>query len=133
MPCTAYNIPENYTSGEGRVQISLPLNWTLTAVFMGSSWFVLAQGGGNWSVAVQINTFKRTDGRYNQAPIVTMLPIIRLKRYRTYNIKINVADNDFDPYQFFVKSIYKLAPRRSPNQSFGLYFDCKSSGIIIFC
>ena len=101
MPCAAYNIPENYTSSEGRVRITLPLNWTLTAAFQGAAWFVLAQGGGNWSAAVQINTFRRTDGQFNQAPIVTMLPIIRLRRNQTYDIRINVADNDFDSYQCF--------------------------------
>lgn len=99
VPCTSYNIPENYTSGEGRVRIALPVNLTVTGVFMGSAWFILALGGGNWSVAVQINTYQRTNGRFNQAPIVTMLPIIRLRRNQTYNIRINVADNDFDPYQ----------------------------------
>jgi hypothetical protein len=99
VPCTAYNLPENYTSGEGRVQISLPVNWTITGVFIGAAWFTLVQGGGNWSVAVVINTYRRSNGKYNQAPIVTMLPIIRLRRNLTYNIRINVADNDFDPYK----------------------------------
>lgn len=99
VPCTDFNIPENYTTGEGRRQIQLPVNQSITGVFIGSSWFTLVQGGGNWSVAVQINTNLRSNGRYNQAPIITMLPIIRLRRNLTYNIRINVADNDFDPYQ----------------------------------
>jgi hypothetical protein len=99
VPCISYNLPENYTSGEGRIQVRLPVNWTLTAVFSGSGWFTLLMGGGNLSVAVEINTHLRSNGNYNQAPIVTMLPIIRLKRNQTYNVYINVADNDFDPYQ----------------------------------
>ena len=98
-PCVDINIPENYTISEGRRQVRLPANQSTVGVFEGSSWFSLVQGGGNWSVAVQINTFKRSDGRYNHAPIITMLPVIRLKRNLTYNIHINVADNDFDPYQ----------------------------------
>jgi hypothetical protein len=55
-------------------------------------------GGGTWSVETEINTCKRPKGRYNQAPIVTMLPIMRLRRNLPYTIKINVADNDFDRY-----------------------------------
>jgi hypothetical protein len=37
-------------------------------------------------------------GRYNNAPIITMLPIYRLRNQISYSIKINVADNDFDTY-----------------------------------
>jgi hypothetical protein len=99
VPCTAYNIPELFSSGERRTQVRIPKNSSFTAVFANTAWFTLAQGGGNWSVAVQINTYPRNNGQYNHAPIVTMLPIIRLRRYLTYNIQINVADNDFDPYQ----------------------------------
>ena len=98
VPCTGYNQIENYTSGEGRLTFSVPRNYRFRAVFTASSWFSLVTGGGTWSVATEINTYPRPNGRYNQAPIVTMLPIIRLRRLLTYNIKINVADNDFDRY-----------------------------------
>jgi hypothetical protein len=98
VPCTGFNQIEQYVSGEGRFNIRVPSNYIFRAVFTSSAWFALVTGGGTWSVATEINTFKRPSGRYNQAPIVTMLPIIRLRRGLTYNIKINVADNDFDRY-----------------------------------
>ena len=98
VPCTGYNQIEKYTSGEGRFTFAVPPNSRFRAVFNASAWFSLVTGGGAWSVATEINTYLRSNGRYNQAPIVTMLPIIRLRRLLTYNIKINVADNDFDRY-----------------------------------
>ena len=53
----------------------------------------------NWSFDVRIETFKRSDtGRDNDAPVVTMLPMYRLRNKVSCSIKINVADNDFDPY-----------------------------------
>jgi len=36
---------------------------------------------------------------YNEALIVTILPIIRLRRNLTCNVRINVVDNDLNPYQ----------------------------------
>jgi hypothetical protein len=98
VPCTGFNQIEQYVSGEGRFNIRVPPNYIFRAVFTSSAWFTLVTGGGTWSVATEINTYKRSNGRYNQAPIVTMLPIMRLRRSLTYQIKINVADNDFDRY-----------------------------------
>ncbi|CAF1138993.1 unnamed protein product [Adineta steineri] len=100
VPCTGYNIGEQYAMGEGRFTFSVPHNSSFIGVFSGSYWFDLVTGTSlPWSVAVQIQTFKRIDtGRYNNAPIVTMLPIYRLRNKISYSIKINVADNDFDPY-----------------------------------
>ncbi len=98
VPCTGFNQIEQYVSGEQRFNIKVSPNYIFRAVFNSSAWFTLVTGGGAWSVATQINTYKRSNGRYNQAPIVTMLPIIRLRRNLTYQIKINVADNDFDRY-----------------------------------
>ncbi|CAF3860887.1 unnamed protein product [Rotaria sp. Silwood2] len=98
VPCTGYNQIESYVSGEGRFTFRVPPNYRFRAVFNNSAWFSLVTGGGAWSVATEINTYIRSNGRYNQAPIVTMLPVIRLRRYLIYNIKINVADNDFDRY-----------------------------------
>ncbi|CAM4753112.1 unnamed protein product [Rotaria magnacalcarata] len=99
IPCTGFNQIENYVSGEGRFTFRVPSNSLFRAVFNSSGWFSLVTGGGAWSVATEINTYIRPSGRYNQAPIVTMLPIIRLRRFLTYNININVADNDFDRYK----------------------------------
>ncbi|CAF1070106.1 unnamed protein product [Adineta ricciae] len=99
VPCTGFNQIEQYVSGEGRFTFQVSPNYRFRAIFSGSAWFALVTGGGNWSIAVEINTYLRPNGRYNQAPIVTMLPIIRLRRFLTYNIKINVADNDFDRYK----------------------------------
>jgi hypothetical protein len=98
VPCTGFNQIEQYVSGEGRFTIRVPPNYIFRGVFTSSAWFTLVTGGGVWSVATEINTYKRPSGRYNQAPIVTMLPIIRLRRSLTYFVKINVADNDFDRY-----------------------------------
>ncbi|CAF0977807.1 unnamed protein product [Adineta steineri] len=98
VPCTGYNIIEQYVSGENRFNIRVPSNYIFRAVFTSSAWFILVTGGSTWSVSTEINTYKRSNGRYNQAPIVTMLPIIRLRSNLTYYIKINVADNDFDRY-----------------------------------
>lgn len=98
VPCTGFNQIEKYVSGEGRLRISVPANRTFRAVFTGSAWFGLVTGGGTWSVATEIGTFRRNNGRYNNAPVATMLPIIRLRRLNSYQIKINVADNDFDRY-----------------------------------
>ncbi|UJR16028.1 hypothetical protein I4U23_002942 [Adineta vaga] len=98
VPCTGYNQIEQYVNGEGRFTFQVSPNYRFRAIFTGNDWFALVTGGGAWSIAVEINTFLRSNGRYNQAPIVTMLPIIRLRRSLTYNIKINVADNDFDRY-----------------------------------
>ncbi|CAF1062457.1 unnamed protein product [Adineta steineri] len=100
VPCTGYNIAEQYAMGEGRFRISVPHNSSFIAAFSGSYWFDLVTGINlGWSVAVQIQTFKRVDtGRYNNAPVITMLPIYRLRNKISYSIKINVADNDFDPY-----------------------------------
>lgn len=56
------------------------------------------RGGGTWSVATKINTYKRPNGRYNQASIVSMLPIMRLRCSLTDHITITVADNDFNRY-----------------------------------
>jgi hypothetical protein len=99
VPCTGYNQIEKYVSGEGRLTFKVPSNYRFRAVFTSSAWFGLVTGGGTWSVATEINTYIRSNGRYNQAPIVTMLPVIRLRRFLIYNIKINVADNDFDRYR----------------------------------
>ncbi|CAF3567356.1 unnamed protein product [Adineta steineri] len=98
VPCTAYNQIEQYVSGEGRFTFKVAPNYRFRAIFTSSAWFALVTGGGVWSIAVEINTYLRSNGQYNQAPIVTMLPVIRLRRNRTYYIKINVADNDFDRY-----------------------------------
>ncbi len=100
VPCTGYNIAEQYAMGEGRFTVTVPQNSSFVAQFTNMNWFDLVTGVGlYWSVAVQIQTFKRADtGRYNKAPIVTMLPIYRLRNLISYTIKINVADNDFDPY-----------------------------------
>jgi hypothetical protein len=75
-----------------------PPNYIFRAVFTSSAWFTLVTDGGTRSLATEIKAYKRANGRYNQAPIVTMLPIMRLCRSLTYHIKINVADNDFDRY-----------------------------------
>ncbi|CAF0948611.1 unnamed protein product [Didymodactylos carnosus] len=102
VPCTSYNTLEDYSMGESRFQVKIPKNYRFQAIYNSSAWFALVLStGSDWSVAVQINTFQRSNGKYNQAPIATMLPIIRLRRNVTYNVKINVADNDFDPYQCF--------------------------------
>jgi hypothetical protein len=98
VPCTGYNQIEKYTSNEGQLTFRVPSNYLFRVAFTNSAWFSLVTGGGIWSLATEINTYIRSNGRYNQAPIVTMLPVIRLRRYLTYNIKINVADNDFDRY-----------------------------------
>ena len=99
VPCTGFNQIERYVSGEGRFRINVPVNVTFRAVFTASAWFGLVTGGNTWSVATEVSTFKRSNGRFNQAPIVTMLPVIRLRSLVSYQIKINVADNDFDRYQ----------------------------------
>jgi hypothetical protein len=96
--CTAANSIEDYSVSEGRYNILAPLNKRFRVLFASANWFILLTGGGGWSVCTEINTYKRLNGRYNQAPIVTMLPIMRLRQNRTYYIKINVADNDFDRY-----------------------------------
>ena len=102
VPCTGYSISEQYVSGEGRFKFNVRKNASFTAVFTGKGWFMLVVSpDAIWSVAVQIQTFKRPNGRYNNAPIVTMLPIYRLRRLKTYVLKINVADNDFDYYRCF--------------------------------
>ncbi|UJR19129.1 hypothetical protein I4U23_022259 [Adineta vaga] len=100
VPCTGYNIYEQYAMGEGRFRISVPRNASFVAAFSSSAWFNLVTGANlAWSVAVRIQTFKRIDtGQYNNAPVITMLPIYRLRQGRAYSLKINVADNDFDPY-----------------------------------
>jgi hypothetical protein len=100
VPCTGYSIDEQYAMGEGRFTLTIPKNSSFVAAFSSSAWFNLVTGTGlGWSVAVKIQTFLRTDnGQYNNAPIVTMLPIYRLRNQISYSIKINVADNDFDPY-----------------------------------
>ncbi|CAF0770357.1 unnamed protein product [Rotaria sp. Silwood1] len=100
VPCTGYNIGEQYSMGEGRFTLSIPINSNFIAAFSNAAWFDLVTGNNlGWSVAVQIQTYKRVDtGWYNNAPIVTMLPIYRLRNLISYSIKINVADNDFDPY-----------------------------------
>ena len=100
VPCTGFNTGEQYAMGEGRFTVSIPENSSFIASFSSSAWFPLVTGNNlPWSVAVQIQTFRRTDtGRYNNAPIITMLPIYRLRNLVSYSIKINVADNDFDPY-----------------------------------
>lgn len=101
VPCTGYNTIERYVSGEGRLRINVPVNRTFRAVFTSAAWFGLVTGGGTWSVATEIRTIRRANGRFNQAPIVTMLPVMRLRALVSYQIKINVADNDFDRYQCF--------------------------------
>ncbi|CAF4323187.1 unnamed protein product [Rotaria sp. Silwood2] len=100
VPCTGYNIGEQYAMGEGRYTLNIRRNSSFVATFNNSAWFNLVTGNNlGWSVAVQIQTFKRVDtGWYNNAPIITMLPIYRLRNKISYYIKINVADNDFDPY-----------------------------------
>ncbi len=100
VPCTGYNIGEQYAMGEGRFNVPIPRNASFVATFSANAWFNLVTGINlAWSVAVQIQTFKRSDnGQYNHAPIVTMLPIYRLRNSISYSLKINVADNDFDPY-----------------------------------
>ncbi|CAF1199626.1 unnamed protein product [Rotaria sordida] len=100
VPCTGYNIGEQYAMGEGRFTLNIPENSNFIAAFSNMAWFDLVTGTSlTWSVAVQIQTYKRVDtGWYNNAPIVTMLPIYRLRNLISYSIKINVADNDFDPY-----------------------------------
>ncbi|CAF2462613.1 unnamed protein product [Rotaria sp. Silwood2] len=103
VPCTGYNIGEQYAMGEGRFTLNIPTNENFIAAFSNAAWFDLVTGTSlGWSVAVQIQTFKRVDtGWYNNAPVVTMLPIYRLRNSISYSIKINVADNDFDPYICF--------------------------------
>ncbi|CAF0979134.1 unnamed protein product [Rotaria sordida] len=100
VPCTGYNIGEQYAMGEGRFTLNIRRNSSFVATFNNSAWFNLVTGVNlAWSVAVQIQTYKRVDtGWYNNAPIITMLPIYRLRNKISYSIKINVADNDFDPY-----------------------------------
>ena len=100
VPCTGYNIGEQYAMGERRFNIQIPQNVSFLAAFTAAAWFLLVTGNNlPWSVAVQIQTFKRIDtGRYNNAPVITMLPVYRLRNRISYSIKINVADNDFDPY-----------------------------------
>jgi hypothetical protein len=98
-PCTSYSISEDYAASEGRFTFTVKANVSFVATFSGSGWFTLVVGtNAAWSVAVQIQTYKRAGGSYNNAPIVTMLPIYRLRCFQTYVLKINVADNDFDPY-----------------------------------
>ncbi|CAF1194039.1 unnamed protein product [Adineta ricciae] len=100
VPCTGYSINEQYAAGEGRFTFNVRKNVSFVASFTGKGWFGLVYSAdADWSVAVQIQTYKRPSGRYNNAPVVTMLPIYILRRLKTYVLKINVADNDFDPYQ----------------------------------
>lgn len=100
VPCTGYSISEQYAAGEGRFTFKVKRNASFVARFTGKGWFALVvSSDADWSVAVQIQTYKRSNGRFNNAPVVTMLPIYRLRRLQTYVLKINVADNDFDPYQ----------------------------------
>ena len=100
VPCTGYNTGEQYAMGEGRFIISVPENSSFVASFSSTAWFPLVTGNNlAWSVAVQLQTFRRADTRrFNNAPVITMLPIYRLRNFVSYSIKINVADNDFDPY-----------------------------------
>ena len=97
-PCTAANSIENYSVNEGRYNISVSSNKTFRVLFAAGDWFTLITGGKKWSVCTEINTYKRSNGKYNHAPIVTMLPIMRLRLSLSYQVKINVADNDFDRY-----------------------------------
>ncbi|UJR30433.1 hypothetical protein I4U23_017967 [Adineta vaga] len=97
-PCTAANLIENFATGEARYIFSVPLNKQFRVLFAAGDWFTLITGGNKWSVCTEINTYKRLNGRYNQAPIVTLLPIMRLRQNLTHFIKVNVADNDFDRY-----------------------------------
>ncbi|UJR14448.1 hypothetical protein I4U23_001445 [Adineta vaga] len=100
VPCTGYSISEQYAAGEGRFTFNVRKNASFVATFSDKGWFLLVYSAdADWSVAVQIQTYKRPSGRYNNAPVVTMLPIYILRRLKTYVLKINVADNDFDPYQ----------------------------------
>jgi hypothetical protein len=100
VPCTGFNIWEQYATGEGRFTISVPQNSSFVEAFTNSVWFALATGNNlQCIVAVQIQTFKRSDNwQYNNALIITMLPIYRLRNQISYSIRINLADNDFDPY-----------------------------------
>jgi hypothetical protein len=99
VPCTSYSISEQYAAGEGRFTFNVKTNASFVATFSGRGWFSLVvSANADWSVAIQIQTYKRPSGLYNNAPVITMLPVYILRRLQTYVLKINVADNDFDPY-----------------------------------
>ena len=105
VPCTGYSISEQYAAGEGRFKFTTRMNVSFVATFTGKGWFNLVYSPDvAWSVAVQVQTFKRANGRFNNAPVVTMLPIYVLRRLKTYVLKINVSDNDFDPYRCFISN-----------------------------
>jgi hypothetical protein len=94
-----YDIGEQYATGEGRFTISVPQNSSFVAAFTNSAWFTLVTGNNlQWSVAVQIQTFKRSDnGQYNNAPAITMLPIYRLGNQISYSITILIRIFVFGP------------------------------------
>jgi hypothetical protein len=83
-------IGEQYAMDEGRLTIKIPQNSSFDARFTNVNWFNLVTGAAlPCSVAVQIQTFIRFDtGRYNNASIITMLPIYRLRNQISYSIKI---------------------------------------------
>jgi hypothetical protein len=96
--CTGTNSIENYSVSEARYKFFVPFDKRFRVLFAAGDWFTLVTDGTKWSVYTEINTYKRSNGRYNQAPILTILPTMRLRRNLTYAIKTNVADNDFDLY-----------------------------------
>ncbi|KAJ8031546.1 Neurogenic locus notch-like protein 1 [Holothuria leucospilota] len=95
--CTDFSDLEDWTTGVGRAE-DLPAITSFDALYPGSAWITLNNGGGDWILRTNVNLARRPDnGLINSSPTTSNLPIVRFQKncYTRLVIPVSDADDDF--------------------------------------
>ncbi|CAF4963763.1 unnamed protein product [Rotaria sp. Silwood1] len=95
--CTDISVINGITVGQRLDTVYIPTVSNFSVAFRGSAWGSLATGGSGWSILSHINLALRTDnGKYNSAPVTTMMSPINIIVHERTIITVPVSDTDGD-------------------------------------
>ncbi|CAM4935904.1 unnamed protein product [Rotaria socialis] len=95
--CTDVSVSNGITIGQRLNTVYVPSGSDVSLSFRGGSWGALTAGGSTYSILTYINLVSRMDnGKYNNAPVSTVMSRINIKVNETTSIIIPVSDADGD-------------------------------------
>ena len=96
--CTDVSSVQGATVGQRSDTVYVPRNADFTVAFASTAWRPLAtHSSADWSLASKINLAPRSDnGRYNNAPVATVMSPINIPRNQPTVIHVPTADADGD-------------------------------------
>lgn len=96
--CTDVSAAQGASVGQRSDTVYVPRNADFTVAFANSAWRTLAtHSSADWSLASRIRLTPRTDnGRYNNAPVATVMSPINIPRNKPTVIHVPTADADED-------------------------------------